>query len=621
MYRPPKIHPGDRRPSRVAPPVPPRRRPPSRAAAPARAPRRRWPKLLRWSILLGVWGAVALACILLYFAWDLPRPEAALDAARRPSLTLTDDTGRLVATFGDVVGEPLRLSQMSPWLPKAAVSVEDRRYWSHTMGLDLIGIARAMWVNLRAGRLVQGGSTITQQVAKNLFLTNARTFRRKVQELLLTFWLSEHFTKREILEIWLNRVYLGSGAWGVDAAAHLYFGVSARDLNLWQAAVIAGLPRAPSRFNPRADPSAAAARAREVLDAMVETGAITKEQEVAASAEIAFPPRPSPASGWFADWAAEQVQSVLPEGADAQVRTTLDLRLQGIVESRLAAILDGPGAARHAGQAAVVVLDAATGRVQAMAGGRDYRTSPYNRAVVARRQPGSSFKPFVWLAALQKGIRPDDTVLDAPIRLGNWSPSNFERNYLGDITVEQALAQSVNTVAVRLLIAAGGPKAVTAQAHLLGIADSLGNNASIALGTADVGLLEMTAAYATFFNGGHLVTPTGLAAVRADGRSLALNQPPPQQVIPPDLAAMMARMLTAVVTSGTGRAAALPGRLTAGKTGTTQDYRDAWFIGYVSGRIIGVWMGNDDNSPMKDVTGGSLPARLFHDIAAEIPPG
>jgi penicillin-binding protein 1A len=513
----------------------------------------------------------------------------------------------------------LRLSQMSPWLPKAAVSVEDRRFWSH-MGLDLLGIARAAYVNLRAGRLVQGGSTITQQVAKNLFLTNARTFRRKVQELLLTLWLERHFTKQEILEIWLNRVYLGSGAWGVDAAAHLYFGISARDLNLWQSAVIAGLPRAPSRFNPRADPKAAAARGREVLAAMVETGAITAAQETAAEAQIAFAPRPSPASGWFADWAAEQVQTVLPEGADAKVRTTLDLPTQAIVEAQVAAMLDGPGRAAGASQAAVVVLDAATGRVRAMAGGRDYRSSPYNRAVVARRQPGSAFKPFVWLAALEKGVRPDDTILDGPIRLGDWSPANFERKYLGNVSVEQALADSINTVAVRLLIAAGGPAAVAAVAHRLGINSPLGTNASLALGTSDVGLLQMAGAYATFFNGGYKVTPTGLESVQADGRNVALPQNPPQRAVDPDLAAMMARMLTAVVRSGTGQAAAVPGHLVAGKTGTTQDYRDAWFIGFIDGRIIGVWMGNDDSTPMRNVTGGSLPARLFHDIAAALPP-
>ena len=259
---------------------------------------------------------LALAVMLLWFARDLPRPEAALDAARRPSLALQDRTGHVFATFGDIVGEPLRLNDMPPSLPAAAVAVEDRRFWHHP-GIDPIGLARAVWVNVTSGRLAQGGSTITQQVAKNLFLTNARTFRRKVQELLLTLWLEHTFNKREILEIWLNRVYLGSGTWGVDAAARMYFGVSARRVTLWQAAVVAGLPRAPSRFNPRADPAAAAARAREVLTAMANTGAITAEQARAASAQIAFPPSSPPlATGWFADWVAEQAQALIPANAD-----------------------------------------------------------------------------------------------------------------------------------------------------------------------------------------------------------------------------------------------------------------------------------------------------------------
>src|SRR5437763_5987799 len=264
--------------------------PSSSALAVRPAPRRRWLwRLLRWAVILGIWGALAGFALLIWFARDLPRPETALDAARRPGLSLQDRAGQTFATFGDVVGEPLRLSDMPRWLPAAAVAVEDRRFYHHH-GLDLIGIARAAFVNLRSFRLVQGGSTLTQQVAKNLFLTNARTFRRKVQELMLTLWLEHTFTKAEILEIWLNRVYLGSGAWGVDAASRMYFGVSARKLNLWQSAVLAGLPRAPSRFNPRADPAAAAARAREVLTAMVETGAIGRTEADQASAAITIPP-------------------------------------------------------------------------------------------------------------------------------------------------------------------------------------------------------------------------------------------------------------------------------------------------------------------------------------------
>jgi penicillin-binding protein 1A len=576
------------------------------------APRRFRP--LRYAVIAGVWGVLAFALMLLWFARDLPRPEAALDAARRPSLTLEDRTGHVFATFGDVVGDPLRLSDMPASLPAAAVAVEDRRFWHHP-GIDPVGLARAMWVNVTTGRLVQGGSTITQQVAKNLFLTNARTFRRKVQELLLTLWLEHSFSKREILEIWLNRVYLGSGAWGVDAAARLYFGVSARHVNLWQAAMLAGLPRAPSRFNPRADPAAAAARAREVLNAMAETGAITAAQAQAAAAQIAFPQTPQLAAGWFADWVADRAQTVAPENADAKLRTTLNPRLQAIAESRLTAVLDGPGAAAGVTQGAVVALDAITGAVRAMVGGRDYHQSSYNRAVLARRQPGSAFKPFTWLAALEKGVRPDDSVLDAPIRIGNWSPADFERQYLGQITVEEALAQSINTSAVRLLMQAGGPRAVTREAALLGIGDKLPNDASIALGTGEVGLLELASAYAAFFNGGMRITPFGIEALQADGKPVDPAHTAPQRAMDPDLAAMMVRMMTAVVMRGTGRAAAVPGHLVAGKTGTTQDYRDAWFIGCIDGEIIGVWLGNDDNRPMKSVQGGGLPARLFHDIA------
>ncbi len=579
------------------------------------APRRRRFRLLRWAVIALVWGALAAVVMLLWLARDLPRPEAALDAARRPGLTLEDRSGHVFATFGDLVGEPLRLTDMPRYLPEAAVAVEDRRFWHHP-GIDPIGLARAAWTNIAAGHIVQGGSTITQQVAKNLFLTNARTFRRKVQELLLTLWLEHTFSKREILEIWLNRVYLGSGAWGIDAASRMYFGVSARRVTLWQAAVLAGLPRAPSRFNPRADPAAAANRARQVLTAMADTGAITAAEAKTAMGQIAFPPPPPLAAGWFADWAADQAQSLAPPSADATVRTTLDPRTQAIAESRLAALLDGPGAAAGVSQGAVVVLDAATGAVRAMVGGRDYRQSSFNRAVLARRQPGSAFKSFTWLAALEKGVQPDDPVLDAPIRVGNWSPADFERRYLGEITVEEALAQSINTSAVRLLLQAGGPRVVAKLATRLGIADKLPNDASLALGTGEVGLLELSSAYAAFFNGGARIAPFAVEALRVGGRAVDTARAAPQPVIEPDLAAMMVRMLTAVVTRGTGRAAAVPGHEVAGKTGTTQDYRDAWFIGCDRRLIIGVWLGNDDNRPMKSVQGGGLPARLFHDIAA-----
>ncbi len=611
MFRPQAVSPQPAPPSRAVVLWRPQAEP---VAAPASRRRLLW-ALLRLGVILGVWMAVLGAGTLVWFARDLPRPEDALDAVRRPSLVLQDKAGGSIATYGDVVGEALRLPDLPKYLPDAAVSVEDRRFWVHG-GIDPWGILRALRVDLSAGRVVQGGSTITQQVAKTLFLTNARTFRRKVQEVLLTLWLEKHFSKREILEIWLNRVYLGSGAWGVDAAAHIYFGISARKLSLWQAAVIAGLPRAPSRFNPRNDPQAAAARGREVLAAMVESGAITAQEAAEAGARMHFSAQHL-GGGWFADWAASQAEAVVPEGVDAVLRSTLDRRLQAAAEARLTALLEGPGHRVGASEGAVVVLDAETGAVRAMVGGRVYGQGAYNRATLARRQPGSAFKVFVWLAALEHGMRPEDTVLDAPLRIGAWSPQDFEPGWRGEVTLEQALALSLNTAAVRLEQRAGGPAEVASVAHRLGIADTLPDVPALALGTGEVGLLEMTAAYASFFNGGRRITPFGIESGIVNHAPIRMVPPDTKAVMDADMAAMMQRMLGAVVRDGTGRAAAVPGHVTAGKTGTTQDNRDAWFIGAVDGRVIGIWIGNDDGTPMRGVMGGNLPATLFRQIAGK----
>ena len=575
----------------------------------------RW-RLLRWTLILSVWSGLLIGLVVLVCAWDLPRPESAVAAVRRPTLRLADRDGHVFATYGDVVGETVRLSTLPIALPAAAVAVEDRRFWSHG-GIDAIGVLRAVWVNLHAGRIVQGGSTITQQVAKNLFLSNARTWRRKVQEVLLTLWLERRFSKQEILEIWLNRVYLGSGAWGVDAASQLYFGVPAVRLELWQCAVLAGLPRAPSRFNPRADPAAAAARGRDVLAAMTTTGALTPAQAAEAGARIAFTPHRAGGS-YFADWAAERAVAVVPPDADATVRTTLDPHLQSVAEARLAAVLDGPGVAGGATQGAVVVIDAGSGAVLALIGGRDYRASPYDRAVAARRQPGSAFKPFVWLAALEHGARPEDTVLDAPITLDGWSPQNADGRFRGTVTVEDALAESLNTAAVRLMQQAGGPGAVAAVAHRLGIESHLETNVTLALGTSELGVLELAAAYAPFFAGGMRRAPNAVEDVSVLGAVSRPAPAPAQPAMEPERAAQMLRMLGAVVSRGSGRGAAVPGRMVAGKTGTTQDFRDAWFVGGVSGTVIAVWLGRDDGRPMNGVTGGGLPAQVFRHVAQEV---
>ncbi|MCR0983205.1 transglycosylase domain-containing protein [Roseomonas populi] len=568
--------------------------------------------------MVAIWGGLALGALLLVFAWDLPRPEDALETTRRPSVTLEAADGRLLSTSGDLYGETLRLRDMPVHLPTALLAIEDRRFRDH-FGLDPVGLLRAAWVNLTSGRVSQGGSTLTQQLAKNLFLTPERSFRRKVQEAMLALWLESRFTKDQLLEIYLNRVYLGGGAYGVDAAARLYFGVSARRLAVWQSAVLMGLPKAPSRYNPRANSQAAADRGAEVLRAMAATGALTEAQANAEAERIAFPPRPSRDAGWFADWVNDDLAARFPGSADLTLRTTLDLRVQALVEAKLEALLAGPGAAADVGQGAVVVMDAATGAVRAMAGGRDYRRSSFNRAVSARRQPGSVFKPFVYLAALEHGLSPDSTVSDGPLTLGRWSPGNGGWRPRGDLPLEEALAHSVNTAAVRVLVRGGGPKEAAAVARRLGLTGPFPNDATIALGTGEASLLELTAAYASIANGGVRVVPNGVAAARAERRALPLGEPAPIRVLQADDAAAMRRMMEAVVNRGSGRAAAVPGRAIAGKTGTTQDFRDAWFIGFAGGTVIGVWLGNDDATPMDDVRGGTLPARLFHDILEGMP--
>ncbi len=618
-------------PPRAGPQTPlpaPRRRAEQRGAAAASPPTPRrpgawWRAALRWLVALVVWGGLAAALVLLWFAWDMPRPESALAATRRPSVRLVASNGALLATEGDLYGELVRLRDLPPHLPAALLAVEDRRFRSH-FGLDPVGIARAAWVNWRSGAVRQGGSTLTQQLAKNLFLTPERSTRRKVQEALLALWLEQRFSKDELLEIYLNRVYLGAGAYGVDAAARLFFGVPAKRLQLWQAAMLAGLPKAPSRFNPRASPDLAVARAAEVLDAMADAGVLSRDRALAEISRIRSPSPPAQGPGWFADWALAGLAGSFPGNADLVLRATLDPRLQAVAEARLEALLAGPGARAGVGQGAVVALDANTGAVRAMVGGRDYRDSQFNRAVHAKRQPGSVFKPFVFLAALEAGTRPEDAVPDGPLTLGAWSPGNAQWRPRGEISVEEALAQSVNTAAVRVLLRAGGPRAAVAVARRLGLEGRLPNDASLALGTGEAGLLDLSAAFAAFANGGFRVEPHGIAAASGGGRALPVPRAPPRRAVESEQSEAMRGMLEAVVSRGTGRAAALPGRVVAGKTGTTQEFRDAWFVGFVNRGggpsaaaplVIGVWLGNDDGRPMSEVRGGTLPARLFREIA------
>jgi penicillin-binding protein 1A len=582
---------------------------------PARPGRRRRRWLLRGVVLCSLWSLIAGAVLLAWLAWDLPRPESALAATRRPSVTMLDAAGGVIAQGGDLYGETVRPSDLPRHVVDAVLATEDRRFRSH-FGLDPIGLARAAVVNLAEGRVVQGGSTITQQVAKTLFLTPERSFRRKGQEALLALWLERQFSKDEILAIWLNRVYLGAGAYGIDAAARLYFGVPASGLSVWQAAVIAGLPKAPSRLNPRANPDGAIARGREAVDNMVEAGWLSRAEAARAKAEaargfVAAPPRGRSA---FAEWAEARLGPIESAGGAVTLRTTLDPALQTAAERALAAALGGEGARVGAGQGAVVAVRASTGAVLAMVGGRDAVASGFNRAVAAERQPGSAFKPFVWLAALEAGFAAETVVEDAPIAVGSWRPENIDGRYRGPVTLAEALAQSLNTVAVRLALQVGLAR-VTAAARRAGLTGTIPRDATAALGSGSAGLLELAVAYATFANGGMLVVPHGVVSAEADGVTVWRREGQAVRAIAPEHAAAMASMLREAVARGTGRAAALPGRAVAGKTGTTSDFRDAWFIGWVGDVVIGVWVGNDDNAPMRGVTGGSLPARIFREAA------
>ena len=590
-----------------------------KAKPPSEARRRRsvigW--LVKWSLVSAIWAGLLVSGVVAWFAWDLPSVDALRHEVRRPAVVVVAADGSRLASYGDLYGAHVGVDKLPVFLPQAVLATEDRRFYSH-LGFDPRGVARAMVANLRAGRVAQGGSTLTQQLAKNLFLSPERSLDRKIKELLLALWLEARFDKDELLTIYLNRVYLGAGTYGVEAAAQKYFGRSARDVTLYEAAMLAGLLKAPSRYNPAHDAVAAHARTVAVLDGMVTAGYVTPDEaRGAAQRRNAYRGSEVGQAGsgrFFTDWVTEQVAGYLGQaGGDLTVEATLDPRLQRLAERAVGRALDEAGGAAR--QAAVVVLSPA-GDVLAMVGGRAYRASQFNRATQALRQPGSAFKPIVFLGALEAGLTPDMRLEDRPITVDGWSPRNFGGTFRGSVTMREAMARSLNSVAVRLSERVGRRKVVE-TARRLGIASDLTTHPSLALGASEVTLLELTGVYAVFANGGHAVRPNGIRVVRdADGAVLYQRDGGRvERVIEARHAETMNDMLAAVVDWGTGRAAQLD-RLAAGKTGTSQDSRDAWFIGYTRDFVTGVWVGNDDGTPMGGVTGGGLPARLWHDVMA-----
>lgn len=594
----------------------------TRKAPQGRTPRQKRPRrsgrgffgtLFYWGFVLGLWGLVAVGGIVAYFAMKLPPIDQLAVPKRPPNIAILASDGTLIANRGETGGSNVPFSELPPYVGKAFVAIEDHRFYSH-FGIDPAGLARAVVKNFTARRMEQGGSTLTQQLAKNIFLTQERTLSRKVQEALLSLWLERNYTKDQILELYMNRVYFGAGAYGIEAASQKFFAKSARALSLGEAAVLAGLVQSPSRLAPNRNPEGAAERAALVLGRMVENGFVTKDMAKLAKTNTAEARRRSrPGSGnYAADWIMDVLDDYI--GAvenDIVVKTTIDPKVQAMAERAVATIFEPRRLKQNVEQVALVAMSP-DGAVRAMLGGRDYAQSQFNRAVAAKRQPGSSFKPFVYLAALEKGLTPETIREDAPVNIRGWKPENYTHEYFGNVTLQQALAMSLNTIAVKLNVEIG-PRVVVRTAQRLGIHSALKANESLALGTSEVSPLELTSAYAAFANGGTGVIPHAILEVKGtDGKVLYRRQPQSLgQVADLRIIGQMNRMMRETLVSGTARKSDLPGHPAAGKTGTTQDHRDAWFAGYTANLVASVWVGNDDGDAMKKVTGSGLPAEVW----------
>ena len=580
--------------------------------------------LLGYSLAIAaVWAVLAGGLVLSHWLSELPETAGLLAHAPSHDVTILDAKGRVITRRGFSQGDFVPVGELPTYVPDAFIAIEDRRFRSH-WGVDPIGLMRAAWSNLLAGAIVQGGSTITQQLAKNLFLQPERTLKRKIQEAVLALYLESRYSKDEILTLYLNRVYFGAGVYGIEAAAERFFGKPASMLTLTEAAILAGSVKAPARFNAANDADGALGRAGLVLAAMEDEGFIndaTRREAAATRPKIAHG-LATPGAGYFVDFALSQVPGFA--GSYDQpliVETTLDLDLQQAAERALVAGLAKDGPALAAGEGALVAMTPG-GAVRALVGGRSYSGSPFNRATEALRQPGSAFKAFVFLAALEHGHAPDDSMHDGPVRIGKWTPGNYEGKYEGDITLARALARSSNSVAVQLTNEVG-PTTVARVAARLGINSELHAVPSLALGTSDVTPMDLTSAYAAFANAGVGVIPYSILRIRTPAGKILYTRKGSGvgRVVAVAQEAAMTNMLRETVVSGTGRGAALAERAVAGKTGTSQDYRAAWFVGFTADLVCGVWIGNDDGRPMNRATGGGLPARVFKSFMTEAETG
>lgn len=574
-------------------------------------------RLIKWGFVAGLWAVLALAVVLAWFAKDLPDLIDNPRFDRKVSITVLANDDSVIARYGDIKEGNISADHLPKNVTDAILATEDRRFYYH-YGLDPIGLTRAIFVNLTHKGLHQGGSTITQQLAKNLFLSQEKTYKRKIQEALLAVWLEHELTKDEILAAYMNRVYLGGGAYGVKAAAKIYFNKEADDLSLREAAVIAGLLKAPSRYSPLSNPKAAEERATTVLGIMQNAGYITDTQyKTAMKQRIKRQSNAveDQAGRYFADWVVDGIDDLVgTPKTDIIIKTTMDPQIQQGTARTLKKYVEDNRKNSHVSQAASVVLRP-DGSIVALVGGIDYNDSQFNRATQGLRQPGSSFKPFVYLAAIERGANEDTIIEDSPLAEGRYRPTNFGNKYYGDVRMIDALTLSLNTVAVKLAKAAGIDN-VIGVARRMGITADLEPNLSLALGSSEVPMVEMAGAYATIASGGYAVKPFGIIKITEKDSGTVLYEhkaeSSPRVFRSRDIQVLV-NMMISVVQNGTGQGAKSP-FFVAGKTGTSQDHRDAWFDGFSQDYVAVVWFGNDDNSPMKRITGGSLPARAWRDI-------
>ena len=566
-------------------------------------------KALRWLLVIFIWLVLLSSMAVTWSLLNLPETES-IQISRQPSITFLDKDGRIIASYGDIYGKSIKYNNLPKNLINAVIVTEDQRFFNH-YGVDIKGVLRAIYVNLRERRIVQGGSTITQQLAKNLFLTPERSFTRKLHELILSLWLELRFSKKQILSIYLNRVYLGSGTYGVQAASEKYFNKKVEELNLYECAVIASLLKAPSRYNPIANKELSQERASLVLENMAKRKMISQANVKEAKfnnkkySKFTTPPK---STRYFIDWLLPRVKAYIGEiNEDLIVRTTLDVKLQKIAEDSLNEVTKNYPSAD---QSALVSLNL-EGGVISMIGGRDYGDSQFNRVTQAKRQPGSAFKLFVYLAGLENGFAPDDLVVDSKIDINGWSPKNYKDKYIGEVSVEDAFSNSINTVAVKISEDIGREKVIK-MAKLMGITSPILNSPSLALGTSEVNLLELTAAYDVLANNGNGVFVHGIRSIEnTEGKNLFTRKiQGPGKVLNSYTVKTMTKMMEQTILNGTGRKAKI-NRPAAGKTGTSQSLRDAWFVGFTSNIVVGVWFGNDDDSPMDKITGGTAPAILW----------